>query len=173
MKAGLWHAVIVRVVVFTAALGLAACSPSAPNEPAARVGTAGTLSATAEALVEATNEVRKRAGVPALRPDERLMHAAQLQAEQMAAAGAMAHTLKGARYPTLESRLAAAGYPWQRAGENLAFGPHTPAVVVDNWMRSPGHRANIVKPEFTELGTGYVVDQNGRPYYVQVFGRPR
>jgi len=101
------------------------------------------------------------------------MHAAQLQADQMAAARQMAHTLPTAPYPTMEDRLNAAGYRWQSAGENIAAGYSTAAQAMSGWMDSPDHRANILNTGFTELGTGYAVDASGRPYYVQVFGRPR
>ena len=77
-----------------------------------------------------------------------------------------------ARYPRLEDRLAAAEYRWQAAGENLAFGQQSAAAVVAGWMQSPGHRANILHATFTEMGVAYLTDTNGRPYYVQVFGRP-
>jgi uncharacterized protein YkwD len=40
-------------------------------------------------------------------------------------------------------------------------------------MNSPGHRANIVSASFTEIGAGHALDASGRPYYAQVFGRPR
>jgi uncharacterized protein YkwD len=102
-----------------------------------------------------------------------LMEAAQIQAEQVAAAGRLEHTLPEARFPQLEDRLAAVGYDWQLAGENLAFGQRSAAAAVETWMQSPTHRSNIMSGSFTELGAGFVVDPTGRPYYVQVFGRPR
>jgi uncharacterized protein YkwD len=70
-------------------------------------------------------------------------------------------------------RLAAVGYQWQAYAENVAYGQASPASALDAWMHSSGHRANILNASLTELGTGYARDANGRPYYVQVFGRPR
>lgn len=101
------------------------------------------------------------------------MRAAQLQAEQMAHASHMAHVLPDARYPRAEDRITAVNYRWQMLGENVAFGQPTAAKVVDSWMHSTGHRTNILNSTFTEMGAGYAVDRTGRPYYVQVFGRPR
>jgi uncharacterized protein YkwD len=100
------------------------------------------------------------------------MYAAQLQADQMVAAGQLAHELPGAPYPNPADRLAAAGYTWRSWGENVAFGQRTPAEAMSAWMGSSGHRANILNSSFTELGTGYAVDGAGRAYYVQVFARP-
>lgn len=124
-------------------------------------------------LFNLTNDARATAGTPALQSSSALMRAAQLQADQMAAAREMAHTLPSATYPTLEDRLNAAGYRWQAAGENIAAGYATAAQAMNGWMDSPGHRENMLNTTFTELGTGYAVDATGRPYYVQVFGRPR
>jgi uncharacterized protein YkwD len=122
--------------------------------------------------VDFTNAERARAGLSALRTNTRLGEAARIQAEQVAVAGRLEHVLPDARYPRLEDRLDAAGYRWQVSGENLAFGQQSPAALVDTWMQSPGHRANILHTSFTEIGVAHLVDANGRPYYVQVFGRP-
>ena len=61
-------------------------------------------------------------------------------------------------------------YRWQTYGENVALGQSSAAAALDSWMRSRGHRKNILNPDFTELGAGYAIDRAGRPYYVQVFG---
>ena len=79
-----------------------------------------------------------------------LMVAAQIQASQMASRNVMAHEIPGAQYPTLRSRLDAVSYPMQAAGENIAVGYGGGAQVVTGWMRSSGHRANILS---TCLGT--------------------
>lgn len=170
-----------QFVLFVTLAVLAACSgPAAPDRPPTAEESPAppasappvTLSAVAAEVVDLTNAERTRAGMPALRADARLTEAARLHAEQVAAAGRLEHVLPDARYPRLEDRLAAAGYRWQAAGENLAFGQRTAAAVVDAWMQSPGHRANILHTSFTEIGVAHLVDPNGRLYYVQVFGRP-
>lgn len=129
--------------------------------------------ATAAALVEPTNAERARAGLPRLRSDARLMQAARLHAEQMARAGRLDHTLPRGRYPRPEDRLAAVGYRWQAWAENIAFGDTDPSSVVNGWMRSPGHRANILNSALTEIGVASAVGSRGRSYHVQIFGRPR
>jgi uncharacterized protein YkwD len=123
-------------------------------------------------VITLTNAERTHYRRVALRANPRLMRAAQLQADQMARARHMAHVLPGARYPSTLDRIAAADYRWYSVGENVAFGQPNAAKVLDSWMHSRGHRANILNANFTEMGAGYAVDRTGRPYYVQVFGRP-
>jgi uncharacterized protein YkwD len=147
--------------------------PSPVETPRDNASSVAEPSQTAISLFDLTNGERAKASTPALQSSSALMRAAQLQADQMAAARQMAHTLPSAPYPTMEDRLNAVGYQWQSAGENIAAGYATAAQAMSGWMDSPDHRANILNTNFTELGTGYAIDATGRPYYVQVFGRPR
>ena len=62
--------------------------------------------------------------------------------------------------------LTAFGVNYRAAGENIAMGYGTPQAVVDGWMNSPGHRANILNANFTQIGVGYVADGN---YWTQLF----
>ena len=123
-------------------------------------------------VIDLTNVERTHQRRSPLRANARLMRAAQIQAEQMARAGQLAHVLPDAAYPRAEDRLAAADYRWRTYGENVAFGQPSAAKVVESWMHSRGHRTNILKPDFTEMGAGYAIDAAGRPYYVQVFAGP-
>ena len=145
------------------------CCPSASSLAQSR---SVALSRVAADVIKLTNVERTHYRRPALRANPRLMRAAQLQADQMAQAGHMAHVLPEARYPRTEDRIAAADYRWQTVGENVAFGQANAAKVLDSWMHSRGHRTNILNTTFTEMGAGYAIDRTGRPYYVQVFGRP-
>jgi uncharacterized protein YkwD len=66
------------------------------------------------------------------------------------------------------------GYDYFMIGENIAAGQSTPAQVMADWMGSPGHRANILQEQFTELGVGVRASENSKwNYWVQEFGRPR
>jgi len=147
------------------------CCPSVPSAAQSRRGSAGSSRVAAD-VVKLTNIERDHYRRAALRANPRLMRAAQLQAEQMAQASHMAHVLPEARYPRTEDRIAAANYRWRTLGENVAFGQANAAKVLDSWMHSTGHRTNILNSTFTEMGAGYAIDRSGRPYYVQVFGRP-
>jgi len=144
-----------------------------PAHTAAKATTAAASpSKVAADVITLTNAERTQFRRAALRANPRLMRAAQLQADQMARARRMAHELPGTRYPRTLDRIAAADYHWYSVGENVAFGQPNAAKVLDSWMHSRGHRANILNANFTEMGAGYAVDRAGRPYYVQVFGRP-
>jgi uncharacterized protein YkwD len=72
-------------------------------------------------------------------------------------------------------RAARAGYKWRTVGENIAIGAQTPEAVVQGWVDSPGHCANIMNPGFTEMGIAYTVERKSEPgiYWTQVFATPR
>ncbi len=163
----------------TSSLGIVAmaCGMSArvPPDPSSRppevaIRAADTAS---ETVVVRTNVERRRLGLPELARSNQLMHAAQLQADQMAATLTMAHELPRVRYPTMDDRLSAVGYSYRAAGENVAEGYPSAASVVAGWMTSPGHRANIVSRNYFEMGGGVATGKNGRRFWTQVFGTPR
>jgi uncharacterized protein YkwD len=163
-----------RLIAVMLASGMLACSwPASPDgrDDSGPQGT-GPPAEVATAVVELTNAERARAGLGALRANARLMQAAQIHAEQMARAGRLDHVLPDATYPRPEDRLVAAEYRWQAYAENVAFGQRTAAEVVNGWMQSSGHRANIMNASYTEMGVGYARDPSARPYWVQVFGLP-
>ncbi|GAA2096119.1 hypothetical protein GCM10009801_65440 [Streptomyces albiaxialis] len=66
-------------------------------------------------------------------------------------------------------RITAAGYGWSTYGENIARGQQSSKDVVQGWMDSPGHRANILNCDFKEMGIGRH-DGAGGPWWTQVFG---
>lgn len=145
-------------------------APSTPSPPAA---SPAPTSAMATAIADLTNAERAKAGLATLRVSAALNVAAQLQADQLASLQVFGHEVPDGRYPTPPDRLAAAGYPWLRYGENLALGYATAAEATVGWMNSEGHRANILNPFFTEIGTAFATDSRSQPYYVEVFGTPR
>mgnify|MGYP005840421387 CR=1 FL=1 len=128
-----------------------------------------TMTAAEQAIIDHTNAERKKARLPPLQPNPALFAAARAHTSNMARQDKLAHELDG-KAPA--DRAQAAGYRYSLVGENVAMGQSGPAEVVEGWMNSPGHRANILKPEFTEIGIGIGRNSDGRPYYTQVFGRP-
>jgi uncharacterized protein YkwD len=161
-----------RAVVCLLVIAAACATPASPTEVAEEPAGGG-ASAVANTLVQLTNSERSNAGLPVLRSNSRLMEAAQLHADQMARLGRLEHVLSGSQYPRPEDRLAAAHYEWSSYAENIAMGQSSAAAAMDSWMRSSGHRTNILSTSNTEIGIGFARDSAGRPYYVQVFGRPR
>lgn len=119
------------------------------------------------------NRERRRAGLHPLVSEERLTRAARLHAANMAARRELSHTLSGATTSTLVSRVQGVGYRYSSIAENIAYGPVTADELAGGWMRSPGHRANILNDRYTETGVGVARSRDGVPYYCQVFGRPR
>lgn len=178
----------VRVVGALGVLGLA-CSRQAPPpaptpEPVVEAPPppaptprpappARSLSTIVDTVFILTNRERARASLTPVRRNAELARAAQLQAEQMAAAGKLAHAVPGSRYPTLASRLKLVGYQYRSVGENVAEGYTSGAALMAGWMTSAPHRANILSARFTETGVGMARSKTGRTYTAQVFARPR
>lgn len=103
------------------------------------------------------NARRADAGLPPLRPSETLARAARDHSDDMGERRFFAHDTPDGVEPA--ERLVAAGYPRRgvTVGENLAWGEEakaTPAEIVEGWMDSPGHRANILRAEYEEVGIG-------------------
>ncbi|MFQ4137054.1 CAP domain-containing protein [Nodosilinea sp. PGN35] len=131
---------------------------------------AQTNGAIAQELLRLVNVERQRVNAPPLVLNEQLTAAAQRHAQDMATSRRMSHT--GSDGSTMRSRIDATQYSWSTIGENVAMGQPTAAAVMNAWMNSPGHRQNILNPAFRELGVGHATGGN-RPYWVQVFARPR
>ncbi|MCX5059840.1 CAP domain-containing protein [Streptomyces sp. NBC_00452] len=134
----------------------------------ARPLTPGDLTRTAAEVVDLTNRERARAGLPPLAGDPLLATAAQAHSADMVARSFYSHTSPEGTQPW--DRAAAAGARRRSIGENIACGQRSPAEVVDGWMNSPGHRANILKPDFTHIGIGFAGGGPAGTYWTQLFG---
>ncbi|UGQ13619.1 CAP domain-containing protein [Yinghuangia sp. ASG 101] len=121
-------------------------------------------------VIALTNAERARHGLGALTPEPRLTDAAQAHSADMAVRDYFDHTGLDGRQPA--DRVRATGYDYSRVAENIAAGQNTPAEVVEGWMNSPGHRANILTPELTQIGIGLAHGGTYRTYWTQVFGTP-
>jgi len=117
-------------------------------------------------VVTLVNTARRRAGQLALRGDERLRTSARGYSTRMAEVGFFAHEDPDGSVPV--DRMRAAGHP-SPGGENIAQGQPSPEAVMHSWMNSPGHRANIVRPEFRCIGVGVYLGPGG-PWWTQHFG---
>ncbi|SEE95347.1 Cysteine-rich secretory protein family protein [Streptomyces sp. 3213] len=134
----------------------------------ARPLTARNLAGTADKVVELTNAERTRAGLRPLAVDPLLAAAAQAHSADMVARAFYSHTSPDGSQPW--DRAAAAGSRRRTIGENIACGQRSPAEVVEGWMNSPGHRANILKPDFTHIGIGFAGGGQTGTYWTQLFG---
>lgn len=115
------------------------------------------------------NAERAGAGCAPLANESHLYAAARGHSADMAARGYFSHDSLDGR--DVGDRADSAGYTgWSLLGENIALGQPTPATVVNDWMNSPGHRANIEKCGYTETGLAAVRAADGRIYWTQDFG---
>ncbi|MFF7091100.1 sigma-70 family RNA polymerase sigma factor [Streptomyces rubradiris] len=137
-------------------------SPSRTT-PRTRPAPAGTVAQ----VVALVNEERAAAGCGPVTEDPQLDRAAQGHSDDMAARGFFDHTNPDGAGPG--ERVTAAGYRWSTYGENIARGQQTPRAVMDSWMHSPGHRANILNCSFKNIGVG-VHNGSGGPWWTQNFG---
>ncbi|WIM95468.1 CAP domain-containing protein [Actinoplanes oblitus] len=118
-------------------------------------------------IVRLTNVQRAAHGCGALQLDARLTTAARGHSAYMAQSGAFSHTGKGGS--NFVAREKAAGYA-KPSAENIAWGYRTGKDVVTAWMKSPGHRANILNCKSKTVGVGAVYSKGGAPYFTQDFG---
>lgn len=130
--------------------------------------------ATAERrLVERVNELRAGQGVAPLRVDDALTRIARAHSCRMMREGFFSHTAPSG--DDVGDRVQAAGKPYRAVGENIARNVNACDPVdraLEGWMKSEGHRENLLTDRFTETGAG--VCRNGRDYYfTQVFLRRR
>lgn len=118
----------------------------------------------ASQVVALVNAERAKYGLSALKVDSRVQQAAQVRAKETVQS--FSHTRpNGSSFSTA---LTEAGVSYTRSGENIAYGQSTPQQVVQAWMNSPGHRANILNESFTTIGVGYTVS-GGTAYWAQLF----
>lgn len=125
-------------------------------------------------LVDETNKTRLAYNLNTLERNPLLEQAAQLKADDMAARGYFAHNTPEGEEPWVF--LEDVGYTYETAGENLAVNFSDSMAAHEAWMNSPGHRANIVRNSFTEIGIATARGEyEGRNtiFVVQFFGKPR
>lgn len=109
-------------------------------------------------LLTETNRERAAQNLGKLAINKELATAAQAKAEDMVAKNYWAHIAPDKKTPW--DFIKATGYNYELAGENLAYGFTTSADAVKGWMNSPGHRANILKGEYKEVGFGIATSPN-------------
>lgn len=136
------------------------------NSPENTPGTEGTH-AYVQQVVDLVNAERAKEGLSPLTLDSRVQSAAQVRA--MECEQLFSHTRPdGSSFATA---LKEQNVSYRSAGENIAWGQRSPKEVVNAWMNSSGHRANIMNPNFTTIGVGYYQNANGVNYWCQLFTR--
>jgi uncharacterized protein YkwD len=115
-----------------------------------------------DAIIARVNQIRWRAGLRRVGDDEHLARYATTRSAAMAAERVLSH--RG-----WDHGLRGAGFTDGAIGENVAYNYDTPGDVMEAWMRSPGHRANILEPLFRRIGVGCVIDERGHRWWTQDF----
>ena len=115
-------------------------------------------------VIRLVNEIRAENGLPALTYNWELSRVARYKSQDMKDNRYFSHTspVYGSPFEMMRSF----GIAYRSAGENIARGYATPQAVVNGWMNSSGHRANILNAFFTQIGVGYVAAGN---YWTQMF----
>ena len=168
------------------AISLAAVAPAAAASPGACAAANSSPTEVGPSQLEHTvlcllNRERTSRGLSRLRSNDRLERAARGHSRHMVDAKFFAHDSPGGA--SVMERVKRRGYRSNSGllvGENIAWGSGsyaTPAEILDGWMNSPGHRANILHPAFREIGVGVAIGApravNGQPAatYTTDFGK--
>lgn len=121
-------------------------------------------------VIAIVNEERAANGLSALKENAELAKVATLKSEDMAKLNYFSHT--SPTYGSPFEMLSQFGITYTAAGENIAMGQPTPESVMNAWMNSEGHRANILNSSYTEIGVGIAKNANGQYIWTQTFLRP-
>lgn len=121
----------------------------------------------AQQLLTEINQVRTREGVAPVWPNVLLARAAQAHARAISEGRATGHFGHEGSDPL--QRITETGYLPRAFGENVAMGSSNPRLVVEAWMRSPGHQQILLDPSVEEVGLGGVLDSD-QPIWVADFG---
>ena len=118
-------------------------------------------------VLDLVNAERTKRGLNPLTLDAKLSNTATLKSQDMINKGYFDHT--SPTYGSPFDMMQQFGISYRSAGENIAMGQRTPQEVMNSWMNSSGHRANILNSSFTTLGVGIAKDANGTIYWTQMF----
>jgi uncharacterized protein YkwD len=158
---------ISRLLAFAVLITAASCQAEEPIEN-------GDQAIDSKLLVELVNEVRLagcNCGDEYMPPagkvvwNAKLAQAAQSHSEYQFANETLTHT--GKNGTSIGDRATQAGYEWSSVGENVAMGYKDEKLVVQGWLKSPGHCKNIMNKSFTDMGVGKKGD-----YWTQLFAKP-
>ncbi|MCR6110182.1 LysM peptidoglycan-binding domain-containing protein [Bacillus sp. A301a_S52] len=125
------------------------------------------LSEFEQEVIRLTNEERESRGLDSFDIAEDVSEVARVKSEDMRDDDYFSHT--SPTYGSPFDMLRSFDISYRSAGENIAAGQATPEQVVNSWMNSPGHRANILNSDFTHIGVGYAEGGSYRHYWTQMF----
>ncbi|MBB5323809.1 putative YkwD family protein/spore coat assembly protein SafA [Anoxybacillus tepidamans] len=118
-------------------------------------------------VVRLTNQQRAKYGLPPLQIDWQLARVARYKSADMRNKNYFSH--QSPTYGSPFTMIKNFGISYRTAAENIAAGQQTPQEVINAWMNSPGHRANILNKDFTHIGVGYAKGGSYGHYWTQMF----
>ena len=121
----------------------------------------------AKEVVTLVNQERAKLGLAPLKDNWQLARVARYKSEDMRDKNYFSHT--SPTYGSPFNMMKNFGIKYMAAGENIAMGQQTAVLVMKSWMNSPGHKANILGKNFTEIGVGVAKNKNGTLYWTQMF----
>lgn len=121
----------------------------------------------AKEVLELVNKERAKVGAKPLTLSNELTNVATIKAKDMSDKGYFDHN--SPTYGSPFDMLKRFGVQYSYAGENIAAGQRDANEVMNSWMNSSGHRANILKAEYEQIGIGYVEGGSYGTYWVQLF----
>lgn len=139
--------------------------PASSKAPATSSGSG--YSSFQNQVLTLVNQQRAANGLGALSMDSALAKTATLKSQDMAKLGYFDHN--SPTYGSPFDMMKQFGITYRAAGENIAMGQTSPQQVMQDWMNSPGHRANILNSSFTKIGVGIAQNSNGQYYWTQQF----
>lgn len=155
-------------------------APSSQGPSSVKQNSSVNLSSSQYAAIEneifnRVNELRASVGVAPLTRSNALTQSALVRSKEMLSSGIFEHTRPDGT--SFQTAIDQAGYKWSRIGENIAYCSgysidQLADVFFDGWKNSPGHYANMVKPEFTQIGIAIAGDGK-TTYATQNFGTPK
>ena len=118
-------------------------------------------------ILKGVNVEREKNNLKPLKINNRLNKIAIVKAKDMAREKKMSHTSKkfGATFNLIKKE----NIHFTKAAENIASGHKTPEFVTERWLKSKGHRKNILERDYRFIGIGKATDNDGKIYWVQIF----
>lgn len=135
-----------------------------PQQTQPSESTVNTLSDYENQVIQLVNQYRNQNGLASLQANAELSKIARIKSQDMKDKHYFDHT--SPTYGSPFDMMKQFGIQYRTAGENIAMGQKTPEAVMNAWMNSEGHRANILNSSFTQIGVGYIADGN---YWTQMF----
>lgn len=118
-------------------------------------------------VIDLVNQQRAWNGLPALKANWELSRVARYKSQDMINKHYFAH--QSPTYGSPFNMMESFGIRFSAAGENIAYGQRTPQEVMNGWMNSPGHKANILSGVYNQIGVGVAKASNGTFYWTQMF----